>query len=77
MANNSCTGDCLKCSFQQQVYCSAQRSYAMMENQRAIVERLDRIEAAIGSITASDIIPLEENKAQIPGGADNRPEPTV
>lgn len=47
MAENKCTGDCLKCSFQQQVYCAAQRTYAMMENQRAIVERLDRLEARL------------------------------
>ena len=78
MANN-CTGDCLKCSFQQQVYCSAQRSYAMMENQRAIVERLDRIEASMASITEkNDIINLlEDNNAQNSGGAENRPEQTV
>lgn len=76
MAN--CTGDCLKCSFQQQLYCSAQRTHAILENQRAIVERLDKIESSIVSLTTmSDIIPLEENKAQIPGGAENRPEPTV
>lgn len=74
---NTCTGDCLKCSFQQQVYCSAQRSYAIMENQRAVVERLDRLEQAVASLTAHDIIPLEENKAQIPAGVENRAEPTV
>ena len=77
MAN--CTGDCLKCSFQQQVYCSAQRSHAMMENQRAIVERLDRMESAILSLTTkNDIInPLEDNKAHNPAGAENRAETTV
>lgn len=74
---NTCSGDCLKCSFQQQTYCSAQRSYALLENQRAIVERLDRIEKAMGALTAHDIIPLEDNKAQNPGGAENRPEQTV
>lgn len=78
MANN-CTGDCLKCSFQQQVYCSAQRTYAMMENQKAIVERLDNLEASMSLLTAkNDIInPLEDYKAQNPGGAENRPEKTV
>jgi len=79
MAENKCSGDCLKCSFQQQVYCAAQRSYAMMENQRAIVERLDRISEAIGSITASNnIIPLtKDSEAQNSGGAENRPEQTI
>lgn len=79
MANNSCTGDCLKCSFQQQVYCAAQRSYAMMENQRTIVERLDRIETSVADLTAKNgiINPFEEEKAQIPGGADSRPVRTI
>lgn len=74
---NTCTGDCLKCALQQQVYCSAQRSYALLENQRAIVERLDHLETAVSSITAHDIIPLEENTTQIPAGVENRAEPTV
>lgn len=79
MAENKCTGDCLKCSFQQQVYCAAQRSYAIMENQRAIVDRLDRIAESVGSITTGNNIinPLEDNKAQNPGGAENRPETTI
>ena len=72
-----CTGDCLKCSFQQQVYCSAQRTYGILENQRNVVERLERIEAAIRSLTGNEIVPLKEDTAQIPGGADNRPEPTI
>lgn len=77
--NKTCTGDCLKCSFQQQTYCAAQRTYAIMENQRVIVERLERIESAIGDITTNnDIInPLKEDIAQIPGGAENRPEQTI
>ena len=74
---NTCTGDCLKCSFQQQVYCASQRSYAMMENQRIIVEALGRIESAIGAMTMREIIPIEENKAQNSGGADNRPDKPV
>ena len=74
MAENKCTGDCLKCSFQQQVYCAAQRTYGLMENQRNIVERLEHIEAAIRSLTDNNLIPLKEDIAQISGGADNRPE---
>lgn len=68
MAEKTCTGECLKCSFQQQVYCSAQRTYAIMANQEAIVERLDRI---LARIDTRDIIPLEDN-AQGGSGADNR-----
>ena len=71
MATNTCTGDCLKCSFQQQTYCAAQRTYGIMENQRNIVERLEHIEAAIRSLTSNDIIPLIEDKAQDSSGADN------
>lgn len=68
MADNKCTGDCLKCSFQQQIYCAAQRTYAMMENQRAIVERLDRLEARL-SETPAPLISI----AQKGDGAENRP----
>lgn len=67
MADNKCTGDCLKCSFQQQIYCAAQRTYAMMENQRAIVERLDRLEARLS--TTAPLISI----AQKGDGAENRP----
>ena len=47
----ACTGDCLKCNFQQRVYCSAQMSRNMLDtlsvvlkNQEDIVARLERIE---------------------------------
>ena len=77
MADNKCTGECIKCSFQQQVYCSSQRSYAIMENQRVIVERLDRIDAALDALTAKeDIINPIEKKAQKAAGAENRAEET-
>ena len=71
MAERTCTGECLKCSFQQQVYCSAQRTYAMMLNQEAIVGRLARLEAMLSRFDAKEIIPLED-KAQSGAGADNR-----
>ncbi len=74
---NSCTGDCMKCSFQQQIYCASQRCYAMLENQRAIVERLDRLEASVESFTGREIIPIEEKKAQKSAGADNRADQPV
>ena len=71
MPENKCTGECLKCSFQQQVYCSAQRTYGMMENQRAIVNRLDRLEEILLRFDTRDIIPLEDH-AQSGSGAENR-----
>lgn len=71
MAEKSCTGECLKCSFQQQTYCSAQRTYAMMRNQEAIVNRLDRLEQMLSRFENREIIPLEDN-AQKDSGAKNR-----
>ena len=69
MAENKCTGDCLKCSFQQQTYCAAQRGYAIMSYMPAMVEKLDAI---LSRFDSKDIInPLEDN-AQKGSGADNR-----
>lgn len=75
MPEKKCTGDCLKCSFQQQVYCAAQRTYAMMKNQEAIVERIKAIESRLFAETEI-INPLKDN-AQGVGGAENRPQQTV
>lgn len=45
---------------QQQVYCAAQRTHAMMENQRVFASRLDDIERRLGAIAAPDnLIPLD------------------
>lgn len=75
MPEKKCTGDCLKCSLQQQVYCAAQRTYAMMHNQEAIVERIAALEARL--FGKSEIInPLKDN-AQGAGGAENRPQEQV
>lgn len=72
MAENKCTGECLRCGFQQQVYCAAQRTYAMMNNQEAIVARLDRLDALLARFDTKDIIPLLEDDAQDGSGAENR-----
>lgn len=72
MAENSCTGDCLKCSTPQQIYCASRISYATMKNQEAIVARLDRLDQALSrlAVPAEGIInPLE---AQRSSGAENR-----
>lgn len=65
MAEEKCTGACIKCSLQQQVYCAAQRTHGMIENQRAIVERLDRI---MDAIMGGEVVPLKD-EAQNPDGA--------
>ena len=64
MAEWTCTGECLKCNVQQQTYCSAQRTYAILRNQEAIVARLDRVlERLEGHV--KDIAPRDP-------GAENR-----
>ena len=72
MAQNTCTGECIKCSFQQQIYCAAQHGHAIMNNQKAIVERLDRMETEIATISrpGSLINPLDEGYAQRADGAE-------
>jgi len=73
MAENKCTGDCLKCSLQQQMYCSAQRTYAIMKNQEAIVARLDALDARLSKFDNSEIInPFAKDIAQNGAGAENR-----
>lgn len=72
MEGQTCTGNCLKCSFQQQVYCSAQRTYGIMKNQEAIVARLEALEAKLSVFNPDrPAIKLIE-EAQKDSGADNR-----
>ena len=73
---NTCTGDCLKCSFQQQTYCAAQRTYGLMRNQEAIVARLDAIDVKLSAFGPQQMINLLEDNAQKDSGAENR-EPTT
>ena len=74
MADNTCTGDCSRCSFPQQVYCAARHGHAIMNNQKAIVERLDRIDQSLAALAAPNglINPMEDSSAQEDPGADNR-----
>ena len=67
--DNKCTGECIKCSFQQQTYCAAQHGHAIMTYMPAIIERLDRLVSKFG---AGDIFnPLKEEAQKSPG-AENR-----
>ena len=68
----TCTGDCLKCSFQQQVYCASQRTYGLMKNQEAIVARLDAIAAALSAFTPGQLFNPMEDNAQKGSGAEHR-----
>ena len=69
-ADKSCTGDCLRCSMQQQIYCSSQRTYAMLENHRAFAARLEDIEKRLEQLASPvNLIPLN-GEAQSSGGAE-------
>lgn len=76
MPEKKCTGDCLACSFQQQVYCAAQHGHAIMAFMPAIIERLDRLDSALSGFSHQEIInPLKDN-AQKDSGAENRESQT-
>ena len=73
--DSKCTGDCLKCSFQQQNYCAAQKCYAIMTYMPAIIKRLEKIEAELPRFNSSGVFnPMDEVKAQNPSGVENREE---
>ena len=64
MAEKQCTGDCLKCPLQQQIYCTSQRSFQMMRNQEAIYNKLESLEKAL----SGELIPLDAQEGR---GAEN------
>lgn len=74
MPDKKCTGECIRCTFQQQVYCAAQHGHAIMAVMPAIIERLDRLDAKFGQ--AEIFNPLKE-EAQKTAGADNRAAVTL
>lgn len=77
MADKLCSGDCLKCSFQQQVYCSAQHCHAIMALMPNIIERIDRLESAMLKFNAGEVFNPLEKKAQDDAGAENRAQENV
>ena len=71
MADKVCSGDCLKCSFQQQVYCAAQHGHAIMAFLPGIVERLDRMEKSFPS--GGEVFnPMIKEEAHEDAGAENK-----
>lgn len=72
MQDNKCTGECIKCSFQQQNYCAAQKGYAIMTYMPAIIERLDKIESEMPRFLSENVFNPMEEKAQKHSGAENR-----
>lgn len=65
MTEKQCTGDCLKCSFQQQIYCSSQRTFQMMKNQEAIYNKLEALEKVL---SGESLIPMDAQEGR---GAEN------
>ena len=75
MPDKKCTGECIKCNFQQQVYCAAQHGHAIMAFMPAIIERLDMLNSRFGQ---ADIFnPLVKEEAQKGSGADNKGLTTI
>ena len=73
MADKVCSGDCLACSVQQQVYCAAQHGHAIMAVIPGLVARLERIEAGLAGFgQKKDIINPLQDGAQKGAGAENR-----
>lgn len=56
---------------QQQIFCGAFKTHAIMENQRKIVERLDGLLQIVNRIAVppEEVVPVPK-EAQISGGAD-------
>ena len=73
MEEKKCTGNCIACSFQQQVYCAAQHGHAIMNLFPAVFERLDRLEGVASRLANStEIINPLKDVAQNGTGAENR-----
>ena len=73
MEDKKCTGDCLRCGLQQQVYCAAQHGHAIYAGMARLSERLTQIEASLVALASADgIINPIKDSAQGGAGADNR-----
>ena len=73
MEEKKCSGNCIACSFQQQVYCAAQHGHAIMAALPAVFDRFDRIQAALAKFDkGSDFINPLSDEAQQGAGAENR-----
>lgn len=67
-----CGGDCLKCSLQQQIYCTSQRCFVLAQNQETIIALLNEIRQ---SLTGEALInPFQENTQEGRGGENSSPE---
>ena len=71
-----CTGECIKCHLNQQIYCAAQHGHAIMAALPSLFERLDLLEKRLSRFDATNIINPLEDDAQKCSGADNREQET-
>ena len=65
----TCKGDCITCNAAQRIYCSAQRTFAIMQGQQVILEQLAELREAISQAKA--VAPLDETGTD-DAGADTR-----
>ena len=72
MPEKKCTGECIKCHINQQIYCAAQHGHAIMAALPSLFERLDRMANALSKFDAANIINPLEDRAQKGSGAENR-----
>lgn len=78
MPEKKCSGECIRCTFQQQVYCAAQHGHAIMAFMPAIIERLDRLGESLSKFGPAEVFnPLKEDEAQPSPGAENRGLETI
>ena len=69
MADFNCTGDCIKCGPAQRIYCAAQRSYAILETQQAILAQLAELRERMNQ--EGTVNPIDGTGTG-DAGADNR-----
>lgn len=74
--DKKCTGECIKCHLNQQIYCAAQHGHAIMGALPSLFERLDNLERRLSRFDSTNIINPLEDSAQNGSGAENR-EPTM
>ena len=58
MAEFKCSGDCINCGPAQRIYCAAQRSFAMLNNQQSILAQLAEIREILSR--EETVTPLDE-----------------
>lgn len=66
----TCKGDCISCNAAQRIYCAAQRTFAIMQNQQSILEQLAELREAISQAKA--VAPIDETGTEDDAGAENR-----